>query len=80
MYFWEYYYYFGFSISKGFFDIDSCILWLDGRFCKISFDLLRDKLLNFDFKYLVIELDVEENIDISDFDKYVMMSKLKIML
>lgn len=55
-------------------------MWLDGRFCKISFDLLRDKLLNFDFKYLVIELDVEENIDISDFDKYVMMSNLKIML
>lgn len=55
-------------------------MWLDGRFCKISFDLLRDKLLNFDFKYFVIELDVEENIDISDFDKYVMMSKLKIML
>lgn len=79
-YFREHYHHLGLSISKGFPDTDNCILRPDGRPCKISFDLPNDKASNLDFKYSVTELDVEENTDTSDLDKYVMMSKSKTTL
>ncbi|XP_061166103.1 uncharacterized protein LOC133175027 [Saccostrea echinata] len=76
-YFREHYHEMGLGVSKGFPDTDNCILRPDGRPCKISFDLPKDRGATQDFKFSVTELDVDENTDTTDLEKYVMMSKSK---
>jgi hypothetical protein len=74
-YFREYYHEIGLSVSKGSPDTNNCVLRPDGRPSKISFDLPKDKGADLEFKFSITELDVDENTDTSDLDKYVMMSK-----
>lgn len=71
----EYYHEMGLSVSKEFPDTNNCVLRPDGRPCKICFDLPKDRGADLEFKFSLTELDVDENTDTSDIEKYVMMSK-----